>query len=352
MATPALAAGPPLFDIVGSWDLRCPCTSGYIGTYDHHMYIATEDPSTGAVTGSGYYIPAPYFTWVIDSGSYVIGNKVHIELHYTAGHPDTWAATWDATINPGNGSMVGTWTDTGAPLSSSGTFFSLTGQATPIQNVDILTINQFGNGMVTADKEPPYYDGDVVTLTATPAEGWSFAGFDPSGVITMNGNVTVTAIFTENEDDNTPSMTFMIKHAKLDFRDKRDKPDDDKVLVEGWLGLALIDAQGMDVTVDIGSLHETITMKLGGKKDDKWEYKRPKGATTDIQSMTINWKNGDFKIHMDKVDLSSFTPLPPTPVTIKVTIGGVTGTQDIVMKETKKGDWDYKAPKAPKPPKP
>ena len=51
----------------------------------------------------------------------------------------------------------------------------------------------------------PYSFGDVVPLTATPGAGWSFSGWsgDLTGsvnpvTITLNGNKTVTATFTQN----------------------------------------------------------------------------------------------------------------------------------------------------------
>jgi hypothetical protein len=70
--------------------------------------------------------------------------------------------------------------------------------ATFTQNVYTLTINKVGSGTVTADKSAPYHYGDVVTLSATADLGWTFAGFDPGAVITMNSDKTVTATFTQN----------------------------------------------------------------------------------------------------------------------------------------------------------
>jgi uncharacterized repeat protein (TIGR02543 family) len=69
-----------------------------------------------------------------------------------------------------------------------------------------LTTNTIGNGTIM--KAPDYIGyqyGDVVSLTATPAVGWSFVGWsgDLSGsanpaTITINGNKTITATFTQN----------------------------------------------------------------------------------------------------------------------------------------------------------
>ena len=184
-------------------------------------------------------------------------------------------------------------------------------------------------------------------LDAAPNDSY-VSGYDyndpeknPAGVV-FKAEITYEA---------ATSMTcFMIKKARLDFRDKRDKPDDDKVLVEGKLCLDLVNGNGVDisepVTVVVGPLSQTIYMNEGkGKKGQKWEYKRPKGETGDIQKMTINWKKngkGKFDIHWDKADLSSLTP---PPVTISILIGDDFGTETIQMKETKHNDWNYKAPK-------
>ncbi|MDZ7365706.1 MAG: InlB B-repeat-containing protein [candidate division KSB1 bacterium] len=68
-----------------------------------------------------------------------------------------------------------------------------------------LTVNTVGSGSVTLNPAGGTYSvGTVVTLTATPASGFQFSGWsgDLSGttnpaMITMDGNKTVTATFTE-----------------------------------------------------------------------------------------------------------------------------------------------------------
>ncbi len=73
------------------------------------------------------------------------------------------------------------------------------------QGVYGLHVTVEGEGTV----EPPnggYDAGDVVTLHATPADGWHFvswsgdaSGTDPSVTLTINGNTSVTARFEEND---------------------------------------------------------------------------------------------------------------------------------------------------------
>ena len=70
-----------------------------------------------------------------------------------------------------------------------------------------LTVTKDGSGTVTQDPEPvlgKYEKGTVVTLTATPAAGWTFGAFsgDVTGgspaTVTMDGDKSVTATFTQN----------------------------------------------------------------------------------------------------------------------------------------------------------
>jgi uncharacterized repeat protein (TIGR01451 family) len=83
------------------------------------------------------------------------------------------------------------------------------GYATASAAIDLpayqLTVNTVGNGTVTQEPQPPYYLGDMVTLTATAGTGSSFAGWsgDLSGManpitITMDADKVVTATFTTN----------------------------------------------------------------------------------------------------------------------------------------------------------
>ena len=70
-----------------------------------------------------------------------------------------------------------------------------------------LAVNLVGSGTVTRNPDQATYgSGAVVTLTATPAAGWTFAGWsgDLTGstnpqTITINANKVVTATFTQNQ---------------------------------------------------------------------------------------------------------------------------------------------------------
>jgi uncharacterized repeat protein (TIGR02543 family) len=68
-----------------------------------------------------------------------------------------------------------------------------------------LTVNVVGNGTVTQNPfNNTYFNGTVVTLTAVPGFNWAFTSWtvDLTGAqnpanITMDGNKTVTATFTQ-----------------------------------------------------------------------------------------------------------------------------------------------------------
>ena len=72
------------------------------------------------------------------------------------------------------------------------------------QNVYTLTITPVGSGSVSRNNPGPYHYGDVVQLTAVPNGSWSFhswtgdlTGSANPASITINGNKSVTAQFTE-----------------------------------------------------------------------------------------------------------------------------------------------------------
>jgi len=202
-----------------------------------------------------------------------------------------------------------------------------------------MTINGLDQGFET--------DDNWNTIELSPA-GMTFTG-DMTHMQVFYGlygygathSITFEDITVSGCTGTLPMSEFQIDHAKMDFKKK---PDDDKVRVKGKLQLDTVNGDGVDisddVTVTVEPLSETITMEEKGKKDEKWQYKRPKDGEGNIKRMTINWKNGKFDIRMDKADLSELT----NPVTISVQIGDDVGSESILMRE-KKHHWDYKAPK-------
>ncbi len=78
--------------------------------------------------------------------------------------------------------------------------------ATFTQDAYSLQVHISGDGTVTAaPQQSAYHYGDVVTLTATPEPGWSFAGWsgdatglDAEVVVTIAGHSVITATFTQD----------------------------------------------------------------------------------------------------------------------------------------------------------
>jgi uncharacterized repeat protein (TIGR02543 family) len=86
-----------------------------------------------------------------------------------------------------------------------------------------LSVNTSGQGTVGNNPNlPNYYYGTSVQLTATPAAGWSFAGWsgDVNGntntvTITMNGNKTVTANFVGFPSIMVSPVTYSFGNVKV-----------------------------------------------------------------------------------------------------------------------------------------
>ena len=239
------------------------------------------------------------------------------------------------TATPASGWSFTGWSDglTGTESPKIITMNSdISATATFTQDEYTLDITIVGSGTVDLDPAgPTYLSGTEVTLTATPASGWSFTGWSDDlsgsvnpGDITMDGDKNVTVVFTVA---TTPMAEFNVTRAKLDFKKKS---DDDKVRVQGELALDLTYGDGVDisetVTVIVGPLNETITMVEKGKKGEKWVYKRPKDGDGILKKMSIDWKKGKFDFEMDEVDLSGFT----RPVSVSLQVGNDIGQATVL----------------------
>jgi hypothetical protein len=95
------------------------------------------------------------------------------------------------------GYKFGSWT----PSFPSTVTGSATYTANFVKEEYTLSIDIVGNGSVAkATDQATYHYGDVVTLTPTAAAGWTFGAFSgdtTTNSITMNGNRSVTATFTQ-----------------------------------------------------------------------------------------------------------------------------------------------------------
>lgn len=193
----------------------------------------------------------------------------------------------------------------------------------------------------------PTAQSDVLTLVVDSGETFDIDAY-MRGHITnnysspkSNGTIELTVSVVRVVPPVVPMASFVIDHAKLDFKTK---PNDDKVRVQGSLEVDLVGGDNVDISEDVivtvGPLSQTITMVEKGMKGDKWEYMRPKDGEGFIHHMTIDRKNGKFDIYMDKADLTGVI----NPVTISILIGDDVGSTSILMNE-KEHHWDYMASK-------
>ena len=147
---------------------------------------AVQYTLTVNVVGSGSVTKSP------DQATYSYGTVVTLTPQPAVGWAFSgWSGDLSGSANPGSITMNGNKTVT----------------ATFTQNQYILTVTVTppAGGSVTSDKDPPYHYGDVVTLTESPALGYSFAGWSGDGIgsgstrqVTITGNMAVTATFTQN----------------------------------------------------------------------------------------------------------------------------------------------------------
>ncbi len=139
------------------------------------------------ISGSGSVTKNP------DKSTYNQGDQVTLTATANSGYNfSNWSGDASGTANPviltmnGNKTVTATFT-----------------QASPSQHT--LRVNIIGSGSVTKNPDKITYDQwEQVTLSATPASGFTFSVWsgDASGttnpvILTMNGNKTVTANFTQ-----------------------------------------------------------------------------------------------------------------------------------------------------------
>jgi uncharacterized repeat protein (TIGR02543 family) len=146
-------------------------------------YTQIEYTLTVNVTGSGTVTRDP------DQATYHYGDVVQLTAVPATGWAfSAWSGDLTGSTNPTNITINGNKTVT----------------ATFTQIEYTLTVNVVGNGSVTKNpNQATYHYGDVVQLTAVPAAGSSFSAWSGDLIgstnptdITINGNKTVTATFT------------------------------------------------------------------------------------------------------------------------------------------------------------
>ena len=146
------------------------------------------------VTGSGSVTKDP------DQATYTYGQSVELTANADTGWSfDHWEGDLAGSDNPDSIVIDGNMTVT----------------AVFTQNGYTLTVNVTGSGSVTKDPDQATYTyGQSIELTANADTGWSFdhwegdlAGSDNPDAIVIDGNMTVTAVFTQNGYTLTVNVT-------------------------------------------------------------------------------------------------------------------------------------------------
>jgi flagellin-like protein len=257
--------------------MNAPKTATANWKTQYRVQFAATPPAGGSTTPS-----AP--TWY-DAGS--SGNLISASAN--AGYAfSSWSADPLPSITFAN------------PLSSSTTMTinaAGTITATFTQDQYTLTMYTVGQGSVTPGNSTAYHYGDVVQLTASPANGWSFQSWSspPGGSaspasITISSNTVVTATFIQN----TPvSITFTSSGIGGDT---------------GSATVLTIDGTTYNQSLlphtfswTIGSTHSVTasdSVSAGSGKRYKW----------------VNWTNGDG---LSGVELGTYT-VPSSAITVTV----------------------------------
>lgn len=167
-------------------------------------YVPTRTPTrtpTSTITETPTTEPAEFVTLTIvqAEGGAITANPGG---PYQLGTQVTIAAT------PNNGWSFTAWTGDCLGQGNPCTLImngAKTVSATFTQNTYTLDLTVVGQGAVVKNPDQATYSyGTVVTLTATPAEGWSFTGWSGACtgagdcVVIMDGNKSVSATFTQN----------------------------------------------------------------------------------------------------------------------------------------------------------
>jgi hypothetical protein len=178
---------------------------------------------------------------------------ISASLASVSGHFSVSASSVSLGSITGTGTVTATWTITGTSAgadsmrirasgvnSHQGISFSDTYSPAPSINVVAatppppppaayaLTVTTVGSGSVAkTPNTATYTSGAVVQITATPAAGWSFAGWSGAltgtanpASITMNANKAVTATFTQNPPPPTTSPPPTSEHEEIDDEDE------------------------------------------------------------------------------------------------------------------------------------
>jgi hypothetical protein len=146
------SAATPTWNTSGNYGI----TFNYQSTDYAHIMSVTQD-GLGNITGNGSYPTSPY-TWVINSGSTVVGNSIDFTANYTASAdavtPQTTMHVVGTIAN--DGTMSGTWSDNYQGGTRTGTWRTVSGAATAVTSSTVV---------VNSNTAPWYFNADPANTT-------------------------------------------------------------------------------------------------------------------------------------------------------------------------------------------
>lgn len=149
------------------------------------------------------------------SPPYYLGQAITVTAQPAIGwHFKGWNENVDPTANQYTFVITGDTTITA----------TFTAETTPpeemLQPQPTLVVQVAGAGVVMTDAQPPYHNGQIVTVTAEPEAGWRFAGWDGAFAglenpiaLTLTGNVEVMATFAPLPTSAAHAVTLAVSGA-------------------------------------------------------------------------------------------------------------------------------------------
>jgi uncharacterized repeat protein (TIGR02543 family) len=205
-----------LSNIPAGYEVTNKFYTGWCSDYAHYIYTNTPYQT---------YLYSSYNTSLPPRDYHQNWSKVNYILNHKQG--TNWHQVQNAILyilDFGNQGLNATgWAMVNAAAQNGGSYVPHCGDiiaiiADPGENIQrqifeltvpsyTLSIATDGSGMVSKDPDLTGYTyGQIVTLTATPETGWSFSywsgdasGSNPITTVTMNGNRTATAHFTQDQ---------------------------------------------------------------------------------------------------------------------------------------------------------
>ncbi|HMN30143.1 MAG TPA: putative collagen-binding domain-containing protein, partial [Caldilineaceae bacterium] len=200
------------YDMNNPNDVSLRKNLGYTHDYANRINLALMTPR-GDLASSKYVLANP----VASGAEYLVylpnGGNVTVDLSATEGelkvewfNPATGVTTTSDTVNGGAKRSFS------APFGGDAVLYLY--QQGPPPATHQLFVPIVGKGKVSMSPSGPYTEGQMVTLTANPAAGWSFSSWsgDFSGVsnpltITIAADTTITATFSEVSPPQNYTLT-------------------------------------------------------------------------------------------------------------------------------------------------